>query len=176
MKFALLAAAVAAQEPIFAPDCGGDVCIKPDPTVPAGHVQATFNARDVAQYNEQWHNWMMHQARAPEAQQLAMHLNQAAKDAAFQMIAARNNIQRDAANNMYAYAKWLNPSANCNVKGYWNCMQRSGQTFEPYRHHPNFCEVENQCTTRWEDASHVTRDQIKHRYQRNERQMETAFR
>ena len=68
----------------------------------------------------------MHTARTPEAQGLAKSLNAAAKDTAYSVIAARNNIQRKAMANFNAMTTYLNPNARCNAQGFFTCLNQNG--------------------------------------------------
>ena len=102
----------------------------------------------------------MHTARTPEAQGLANSLNAAAKDTAYSLIAARNNIQRKAMANFNAYTHYLNPNARCNAHGFFTCLQNSGDRWDPASKHPSDCARINDCATRWQDATKDVRKQV----------------
>ena len=48
-----------------------------------GEIEVTYDWRKVEKYAEQWDDWFRHESREPEVDEIARHLNRAAKKAVF---------------------------------------------------------------------------------------------
>jgi len=88
-----------------------------------GEIEVTYDWRKVEKYAEQWDDWFRHESREPEVDEIARHLNRAAKKAVDIIAAGQINVVKNVGKLAHAFSQWAEPGDQCDSEAFAVCLQ-----------------------------------------------------
>jgi len=87
-----------------------------------GDISASINWQHLENYSHQWADWFEGEAQSKEAQEIAMHLNSAAKKMVNTVAGRQAAVVRNAGRMVHAFTQYAEPGSSCNADAFAKCL------------------------------------------------------
>ena len=112
-----------------------------------GEISVTYDWKKVEQYDKKWDDWFRHESREHATQEIAKHLNKAAKEMVNDIAAGQVKAVKNSAKLIGAFARWAEPGCECDADALVTCLQgegvRGGNVFN--LHHDRRHTLDSKC-------------------------------
>lgn len=88
-----------------------------------GEIHFSLNWQNLANHTQEWGDWFEGEVQSKEAQEIAMHLNSAAKKMVNTVAGGQADVVKNGGKLVGAFAKWVEPGSKCDQDAYVKCIQ-----------------------------------------------------
>lgn len=91
-----------------------------------GEVSINYDWKKIEKYQKEEMHWFRHESKEHATQEIAKHLNKAAKLMVNDIAAGQVKAVKDSAKLIGAFARWAEPECNCDAHALVTCLQGEG--------------------------------------------------